>query len=46
MMKLKHQSQTRYIVDGKLIMAENFKAALQKYMETWGSGGVAFARKG
>ena len=45
-MKLKHQSQTRYIVDGKLIMAENFKAALQKYMETWGSGGVAFARKG
>ena len=44
-MKLKHQNQNRYIVDGKLILADNFKAALAKYMETFGSGGIAYAAR-
>jgi len=44
-MKLKHQSQSRYIVDGKLILADNFKEALAKYMEVFGSGGIAYAAR-
>ena len=44
-MKVKHQKETNYIVDGKRILAKNFKAALAKYMETWGSGGVAYATR-
>ncbi len=42
-MKLKVQSQNRYIIDGKLVLATTFKEALSEYMKVWGSGGVAFA---
>ena len=45
-MKLKLQSQNRYVIDGKLVLATSFKEALAEYMSVWGSGGVAFARKG
>ena len=45
-MKLKNQNQNRYVIDGKLVLATSFKEALAEYMATWGSGGVAFARRG
>jgi len=47
MMKIKPIGKTRYVINGRLIIADNFKKAIAEYISITTSGAkVMFARKG
>ena len=47
MLKIKHMNDNRYTINGMLVLATNYKAAIAEYISiTNGGAKVLFARKG
>ena len=47
MMKIKHIDNNRYVINGRVMIARNYKDAIREYVEIFGTGArVFFAKKG